>query len=225
MFRSFRSRLPLRDMRSSIKSRMLAGAGVVALVWVAVSLSLRSIETGEVSPQRGIGPGASGGRDVDAIAASRPSLGPPVVEAGAHRITAWLSDPAISPDDAARELWRIASDRNEKQSVRDEALAHALNLTGDAAFLSEVVPSLSEEGVWPGSLGLALLADIYDRPREVQIPAAIAMLPLAAAELHEELRELLEFLVGDERAPELDDGALIEFARNRSIKELGSDCK
>ncbi len=148
-----------------------------------------------------------------------------MLEPGAHRITAWLSDPAISPDDAARELWRIASDRNEKQSVRNEALTHALNLTGDAAFLGEVVPTLSEEGVWSGSLGLALLADIYDRPRDVQIPAAIAMLPVAATELRGELRELLEFLVGDERAPELDDGTLIEFARNRSVKDLGSDGK
>jgi len=212
-------------MRSSTKFRILAGAGVVALAWIAVSLSLRSIETGGDSPRRGIGRGASGGRDVEVPVASRPSIGPPVLEPGAHRITAWLSDPAISPDDAARELWRIASDRNEKQSVRNEALTHALNLTGDAAFLGEVVPTLSEEGVWSGSLGLALLADIYDRPRDVQIPAAIAMLPVAATELRGELRELLEFLVGDERAPELDDGTLSEFARNRSVKELGSDGK
>ena len=213
-------------MRSSTKFRILAGAGVVALGWVAVSLSLRPIETGGDSPQRGIGRGATGGRDVEVPAAFRPSIAPPpVLEPGAHRITAWLSDPAISPDDAARGLWRIASDRNEKQSVRNEALTHALNLTVDAAFLGEVVPTLSEEGVWSGSLGLALLADIYDRPRDVQIPAAIAMLPVAATELHEELRELLEFLVGDERAPELDDGALIEFARNRSVKDLGSDGK
>ena len=208
-----------------MKSRMLAGVGVVALAWVAVSLFLRSIETGGDSPQRGIGREASGGRDLEVLAASRSPMGPPVLEPGAHRITAWLSDPAISPDDAARGLWKIASDRNEKQSVRNEALTHALNLTGDAAFLAEVVATLSEEGVWSGSLGLALLADIYDRPRDVQIPAAIAMLPVAATELHEELRELLEFLVGDERAPELDDGALIEFARNRSIKDPGSDGK
>jgi hypothetical protein len=51
------------------------------------------------------------------------------------------------------------------------------------------------------------------------------MLPVAATELRGELRELLEFLVGDERAPELDDGTLIEFARNRSVKDLGSDGK
>ena len=208
-----------------MKSRMLAGVGVVALAWVAVPLFLRSIETGGDSPQRGIGREASGGRDLEVLAASRSPMGTPVLQPGAHRITAWLSDPAISPDDAARGLWKIASDRNEKQSVRNEALTHALNLTGDAAFLAEVVATLSEEGVWSGSLGLALLADIYDRPRDVQIPAAIAMLPVAATELHEELRELLEFLVGDERAPELDDGALIEFARNRSIKDPGSDGK
>ena len=193
----------------------LVAGGTLVVASLGVFLATSRPETPADLARRAAARESNSGLELEGGPSRLPAKSARVREAATDRVAAWLGDPEISPEQAADRLWTVAADRREPEPVREEALAHALNLSEDARFMAEVVPALSVEGLWPGSLGLALLDDIYDRPATVQLAAAIAMLPVAAPELRAEIRELVEFLVDGEAASDLDDRSLLEAARSR----------
>lgn len=127
----------------------------------------------------------------------------------------WLADPKIEPEEAARRLWKMASDTRHSESVRMDALANALNLTEDKQLKSEFLPDLSSPGLWSGELGEALLDDLYNRTDQVKVGAAAALLPNADGEFKDHLREVLRFQLDAEDA---DDATLIQMAQKKAAE-------
>lgn len=131
------------------------------------------------------------------------------------QINDWIADQSLSPEMAAGNLWKLASDPARAESVRDEALTHALNLTDDETFQSVVIPLIKRKDLWSEPLGEKILNDLYNRPGPLKILGAAALFEHSSGELHDNSRRLLAFELGDPGLENLGDAELIRRLNER----------
>lgn len=132
-----------------------------------------------------------------------------------EQINQWLADESVTPDAAAKNLWGMAADAKRSEAVRTEALLHALNLTSDEEFASQVIPLLSGKGIWSEELGEKILDDLYNRPNPIKLQGTLELFQNSTGELHTHVRELLVFELGDPDDSNLSDAELIRLGRER----------
>lgn len=132
-----------------------------------------------------------------------------------QQISDWIGDESVTPEMAARNLWKLASDPARPEYIRAEALVHAMNLTDDETFRSEVIPLLGKKNVWPDALGEKILDDLYNRPDALKLQGTVALFENSTGELRASLRELLAFDLGEPDAETLSDADLIRRAREK----------
>lgn len=102
-----------------------------------------------------------------------------------------LRDDNISNEEAGTKLAAIAADANAPLDLRTQALGHALNLIDDENF--EKLNPLLQDPNAPDDLRDALVHDIYNRPVEVQLPAALLLYQKGSGEAYDLAEQLLEF--------------------------------
>ncbi len=132
-----------------------------------------------------------------------------------EQINEWIADESITPEVAAGNLWKLAADPARSELVRDEALTHAMNLTDDETFKSTVIPLIARKDLWTDSLGEKILDDLYNRPDSLKLLGTLALYQNSAGELHDHVRELLVFELGDPDLEKLSDTELIRRANER----------
>lgn len=132
-----------------------------------------------------------------------------------ERIREWLADESLSPEEASRNLWALASDPSRPAAVRDEALLHALNLTDDETFESTVIPLLGRKGLLTDGMSEKILDDLYNRPPALKLGGTLALFRNSSGELHTSVRELLVFELGDPEPEDISDSELIRLATER----------
>lgn len=132
-----------------------------------------------------------------------------------EQINNWISDESITPEMAAANLWKLAADPARSEVVRDEALSHALNLTDDETFKSAVIPLIEKKDLWTDMLGEKILDDLYSRPDPLKLQGTLALYQNSTGELHDNVRDLLVFELGDPDLETLSDAELIRRANER----------
>jgi hypothetical protein len=132
-----------------------------------------------------------------------------------EQINEWIADESVTPQMAAGNLWKLAADPARSELVRDEALTHALNLTDDETFLSTVIPLIGKKDIWSDALGEKILDDLYNRPESIKLQGTLALYQNSTGELHDNVRELLVFELGDPDLENLNDAELIRRANER----------
>lgn len=132
-----------------------------------------------------------------------------------EQINNWISDDSITPEVAAGNLWKVATDPARSELVRNEALTHALNLTDDETFKSAVIPLIEKKDLWTDMLGEKILDDLYNRPAPLKLLGTLALYQNSAGELHDNVRELLIFELGEPDLDKLSDTELIRRANER----------
>ena len=132
-----------------------------------------------------------------------------------EQINAWIAEESTTPGTTAGKLWKLAGDPERSELVRDEALAHALDLTDDESYSSLVMPLLAKRDLWSGPLGEKILNDLYNRPDSLKLQGTVALYQNSTGELHANVRELLVFELSDPEAEKLSDAELIPRANER----------
>lgn len=132
-----------------------------------------------------------------------------------EQINNWIADESITPEMAAGNLWKLASDPARSELVREEALTHAMNLTDDETFKSTVIPLIGKKDLWPDTLGEKILDDLYNRPDALKLEGTLALFQNSSGEFHTNVRELLVFELGDPDLESLSDAELIRRASER----------
>ncbi len=132
-----------------------------------------------------------------------------------EQINEWIADESITPEVAAGNLWKLAADPARSELVRDEALTHALNLTDDETFKSTVIPLIEKKDLWTDTRGEKILDDLYNRPDALKLQGTLALYQNSTGELHDSVRELLVFELGDPDLEKLSDIELIRRANER----------
>ncbi|BCU77668.1 hypothetical protein [Luteolibacter sp. LG18] len=161
-------------------------------------------KTVSVSPR---GSHAAGSPEGPAVRDSRPTPA-----ATRDQISGWIADDSLSTEEAATKLWGVFADRRQTTAVRQEAMAHALNLTTDKRLVADFIPLYAQADLWNGELGEAALDELYNRGKGAKLAAGAALLPHAGGEFREHLRDLLRFELDE---PEADDAKLIQAAQNK----------
>lgn len=132
-----------------------------------------------------------------------------------ERINEWVSDESVTPEIAAKNLWALAADPSRPATVRNEALAHAMNLTDDETFGSIVIPMLRRKGVFTDEMSEKILDDLYNRPPALKLEGTLALFENSSGELHTNVRELLVFELGDPVPDDISDPELIRLATEK----------
>lgn len=132
-----------------------------------------------------------------------------------QQINEWLADESVTPEVAANNLWKLAADPARSEAVREEALAHAMNLTDDETFSSVAIPLIGKKDLWPDTLGEKILDDLYNRPDTLKLQGTLALFQNSTGELHTNVRELLTFELGDPEVEHLSDEELVRRANER----------
>lgn len=123
----------------------------------------------------------------------------PIPKVWADQINNLLGDDAVTVEQAAVGMLKIADNGSSPLPARYGALEHALNLTQDKDFnniLSIIDPEKKE---LPADLAQAILDDTYNRSNVIQVTTALKILQAgyesidAEENINEEAIELLEF--------------------------------
>ena len=136
-----------------------------------------------------------------------------VEDAGIDRI---LTNQALDDDDAARMLREIAEDQRVEPFVRKEAMEHGvlLNLSGFATMAAD--PELPEE------MAEALFDAVrnYGDDMALQLRAFMDFLNHPSAEIREDAKDTLAFLLGDDLGE--DDIETLKKKAAEKLAELGN---
>lgn len=182
-------------------------AGVLGVYWWLES-STRPAEKAEQPPSLISRKSAPAGSPVSApgelptgeLPGSPPSLStePAQAEASARPT---VGDILAAPDEdyvrVAKKLTAITLDPRAPMDEREEALAHALNLS--AGNEAEVLTPLVKDANLPDSLADTILAEALNRPLAYQADLYLAALTARKSpEMQTKIREHLAFLIGGE---------------------------
>lgn len=132
-----------------------------------------------------------------------------------QQIDEWVTNDAITPEAAAKNLWQMAADPSRTAAVRNEAITHAMNLTDDETFKAVVIPLIGKKDLWPDDLGEKILDDLYNRPDALKLEGTLALFQNSTDELHNNVRELLSFELSDPDTENLSDTELIRRGTER----------
>ncbi len=188
---------------------LITGAAIfatIALVMFRVRRAPRTEKEASALPQsvpaKISDPGFAGGQATPAGGAASavtftPSGAPPQVKTAdpaqwEARIDELLSNQAISPRAAARELFAMAGDSQGPRQLRIDAAEHGFNLLEDANYLEDALALSTNTGL-PEEIYEILFADLHNRDESVSVPVAERIAKTPGHPLAEEARDFADF--------------------------------